>query len=258
MALIQDAGVTLQRLDFSETSQVLVFFTREHGKVRAIGKGLKRSTKARFAVGIDLLEIGDLVLSVRQPRQEALAILTEWKPRRALAGLREKLARLYAAQYVAEITAALTEDWDPHTAVFDGLLAGLEALSEAAEVLGAVIAFQRLLLQEIGSWPEFAECVACRRRPPGQGDLFFSSLEGGLICRDCEGGHAEKRLVDRRALPLVRGETEVPAATTGTGFEATTQAAFDVLNYHIAHLMGKEPRLASKLSTAPRRSPGGA
>ena len=36
MPLIQDQAVVLRRLDYSETSQVLVLFTRDHGKVRAI------------------------------------------------------------------------------------------------------------------------------------------------------------------------------------------------------------------------------
>ncbi|MFH0981144.1 MAG: DNA repair protein RecO [Planctomycetota bacterium] len=253
MALIQDVGVTLRRLDFAEHSQVMVFFAREHGQVRAIAKGIKRSTKTRFATGIDLLEVGDMVLSVRQPRQEALAILTEWKPRRALAGLREKLARLYAGQYAAEITAALTADWDPHPSLYDGLLSALDQLCGAEAVLGPIVAYQRVLLRQIGSWPEFEVCVACRRPPTTHGELWFSSFEGGLLCRDCEAGFAEKRLVDQRALSLIR-------EPTGSGCPAFSwEAAFDVLNYHLAHLMGREPLLAPKLAPlgphAPARLP---
>gem|GEM_PF-233693 len=249
MALIPDTGVALRRLDYSETSQVMVFFTRGHGKVRAIAKGIKRSTKTRFAVGIDLLDIGDMVFSVRQPRQEALAVLTEWKQRRALAGLREKLDRLYAGQYAGEITAALTEDWDSHPDLYDGLLATLETLCEADAVLGSMVDYQCLLLEQIGCWPEFEVCVSCRRPPAGQGDLHFSALEGGLICRDCEPGLVEKREVDRQVLANVRGRraTSAPAAGSGRRAEAAVERAFDVLNYHIAHQMGREPLLASKV-----------
>ena len=249
MALLTDTGVTLRRLDFSETSQVMEFFTCGHGKVRAIGKGIKRSTKTRFATGLDLLEVGDMVLAVRQARQEALANLTEWKPRRALTGLREKLARLYAGQYVAEVTAALTEDWDPHPVLFHGLLDVLEELCGADAVLEPIVGYQRLLLQQIGFWPEFEVCVACRRVPAAVGDLCFSSLEGGLLCRDCESNFAEKRLVGWQALAVVRGQ---PVTDGGLGDGghlpgSPTQQAFELLNYHIAHQMGCEPLLASKL-----------
>ena len=94
MPLEDDDAVVLQRLDYSESSQVLVFFTHRHGKVRAIAKGVKRSTKKRFAVGIELLELGHLVFSTRTARQSALAILTEWKPGRPLGGQRRAVEDL--------------------------------------------------------------------------------------------------------------------------------------------------------------------
>ena len=55
MPLVKDEAIVLRRLDSSESSQVLVFFTREHGPQRLIAKGIKRGTKQRFATGIDLL-----------------------------------------------------------------------------------------------------------------------------------------------------------------------------------------------------------
>ena len=73
MPLIRDAAVVLGRIDYSESSQILVLFTREHGKVRAIAKGAKRSTKTRFAPGVDLLDIGTVIFSVRHERAEGLA-----------------------------------------------------------------------------------------------------------------------------------------------------------------------------------------
>ncbi|MBI4719086.1 MAG: DNA repair protein RecO [Planctomycetes bacterium] len=189
MPPVADTAVVLTRVDYSETSQVLVFFTRGHGKVRAIAKGAKRSTKTRFMPGIDLLESGRLVFSTRQERSETLATLTEWKQTAGLPGLRERLDRLYAAQYVAEVTAHLTEDWDPHPGLFDALAAVLAELNRSQTVLPAVVEFQAALLMEVGSWPRFDACVSCGR----VGDLtYFSSFEGGMICRHCEPGRVEK------------------------------------------------------------------
>ena len=54
MTAIKDEAIVLRRLDYSETSQVLAFFTRDHGPRRLIAKGVKRSTKKKFATGIDL------------------------------------------------------------------------------------------------------------------------------------------------------------------------------------------------------------
>lgn len=242
MALIHDEAVVLSRLDYSETSQVLVLFTRQHGKVRAIARGIKRSTKTRFAAGIDLLDIGSVVISSRQDRPANLATLTEWKQTRTLPDLRSKLSTIHAAQYAAEVTSHLTEDWDPHVDLFDALVSTLVELSGASEGLQAVVSYQRRLLAAIGSMPRWDVCMSCGRRSEL---THLSSFEGGMICRDCEPNQIEKWEVTREALETLRkpsdrtdnDETSPPGTAT----------AFGVLNYHISHLMGKAPVLAPKL-----------
>jgi len=230
MAAIKDEAIVLRKLDYSESSQVLALFTRLHGKARVIAKGVKRSTKTRFAPALDLLDAGTAVLSLRHPRQEALAILTEWSQTRPAGALRERLDRLYAAQYAAAITAELTEDWDPHVGVFDALAATLAALSAATATLAIAVRYQRALLDQIGLAPAFDRCVACNRENFAKHGLHFSSCEGGLVCRDCEAAHTEKRGVPAAALPWLTG---------AVGDETGLAHAFAILDYHIAHLVGK-------------------
>lgn len=260
MPLIRDHGVVLARLDYSENSQILVLFTQEHGKVRAIGKGIKRGTKTRFAVGIDLLEVGAAVLSTRGERSESLGLLTEWKQTRSYSGLREKLARLHAVQYIAEITARLTEDWDPAPRIFDAILSSFDAISTADEVLAQVVAFQHVLLDEAGVLPRFDACVLCGRAQ----DLgYFSSFEGGFICKHCEPPQVEKRAVSAPTVALLQHFANsgtstarglAPESSQAAGQGTNTGAArdpltgpFSLLNYHISHLMGKEPLMAVHL-----------
>ncbi len=247
MSLISDQGVVLRRLDYSETSQVLVLFTRDHGQVRAIAKGIKRSTRTRFAAAIDLLDVGDLVVSVRSPRQQALATLTEWKQCRSLSSLRHSLPRLYAAQYAADVTSGLTADWDPHRELYEALLRLLEALSDADQVLPLLSAFVSELLTAVGSSPQFSTCVGCRRPVRSGPGLHFSSFEGGLLCRDCEATYVEKRRVPADVLTLVQGG--VPRG------DGSYRQLFELLNYHLSHLMGRAPLLTDQvLAACPNRS----
>lgn len=244
MPIISDFAVVLRRLDYSETSQILVLFTREHGKVRAIAKGVKRSTKTRFAPGVDLLDVGQAVVSVRSETHDALATLTEWKQGRPLGGLREKLVRLSAAMYVGEITAQLTEDFDPHPGVYDALVEALTALSQADVVHDAVVGFQRTLLIAAGSFPVFEACVACGKA----GDLsHFSALQGGMLCGRCAARQHERRPVLPATLAALRGRGEGPMP----------EGAFALLNYHIAHLIGREPLLGQSLLSPQRRKSRG-
>jgi DNA repair protein RecO (recombination protein O) len=239
MAIIQDAAIALGRLDYSETSQIIVFFTREHGKVRAIAKGIKRGTKKRFATGIDLLDAAQLAVAAPKEAASGLATLTEWKQARTFLGLREKLVRIHAAEYAAEITARLTEDWDAHPGVYESLVECLEALATAAGFLDPVFIYQRSLLKAVGSWPVFHSCVQCGTA----GELpYFSSFEGGLLCESCTAAQAEKRRVRLQTVEVLRGQA---------GAEVT-EGAFALLNYHIAHLMGREPLLARHLLSSKR------
>lgn len=251
MPIISDQAIVLSRLDYSETSQVMVLFTREHGKVRAIAKGIKRGTKTRFAAGIDLLDIGNVMLSSRQERSANLATVTEWKQQRSLPGLREKLFRIHAGQYAAEITSVLTEDWDPHVELFDALMILLTQLSEQGEELVSIVVYQRSLLHSIGSHPRFDVCITCGRLD----DLtHFSSFEGGMICKHCEPQQVEKREVSKiiykaiQTMDVYDAElNENNSKMNQISDESILIGVFDILDYHIAHLMGKQPRLADKL-----------
>ncbi len=243
MALVTDSAVVLRRLDYSETSQIIVLMTRDHGKVRAIAKGIKRGTKKRFATGMDLFDIGTAGINAKEERSESLALLTEWKQTRALSGLREALHRLHGAQYAVEITGGLTEDWDPHPELFDALILALTELADSDEPFESLASYQRRLLESIGSLPRFDACVLCGRLDEL---THFSSFEGGMICRTCEPEQAEKHEVSKPTWAALAGRAE-PASHVGP---------FSLMNYHIAHMLGKQPLLAGKLLSGHRRANG--
>lgn len=232
MSLFKDEAVVLRRIDHSETSQVLVFFGREHGQVHLIAKGIKKGTKKAFAAGLDLLEAGTVGYSRREARS-GLGTLTEWRQMNAYLGLRRNIRSLYAGQYAAEITSQLTEQGDPHPELYDGLIRLLVSLDANEDVLPGVVAFQRQLLESTGLLPIFDGCAACQRS--SQGLQYFSAGQGGMICRDCEPAIIEKRRVEP-AVASALAQGSIPASGPAE--------AFDLLNYAITYAMGKASRLA--------------
>src|SRR5438874_2275430 len=120
MALSSDHCLCLRKVEYSETSQILVFFSRAHGLFRAIAKGAHRRTKAgasKFDGGIDLLDLGQAVFT-HDPARE-LSTLTEWHLLDGHLSLRTQLRPLYLAQYAAELIASMVEEHDPHLDLFD-------------------------------------------------------------------------------------------------------------------------------------------
>lgn len=235
MPAIKDQAVALRRLDYSETSQVLLFLTREHGPRRLLARGIKRGTKKRFAVGVDLLEHGELVFSARNVGESSLGNLIEWRQTSLYLGLRRDLERLYAAQYAAEVTAAMVEEADPHPELFDALVAFLGALAAECEPLPRLVGYQSALLTAVGLWPDLSRCMLCSRpAPPGRAG-FFSAHQGGLVCRDCVNRVAEKCKANGAVLDALRqGESSNQAASGG----------FELLDYTIAHTLGRRPELS--------------
>src|SRR3954469_16293224 len=161
MALTRDHCICLRRVEYSETSQILTLFGREHGLLRLIAKGAHRRTKAgasKFDGGVDLLDLGDAVFSLRLEKD--LATLTEWSLRDGHLELRSNLRPLYLAQYAAELCSLLIEEHDPHPHLFDRFEQTLAQLN-TPRMEELFLAFQLDLFRESGYLPNLAACSNC-------------------------------------------------------------------------------------------------
>src|SRR5687768_18449628 len=111
MSLVPDRCICLRKVEYSETSQILLLFARGHGLVRVIARGAHRVTKAgasKFGGGIDLLDVGEAVFTDRPERD--LATLTEWHLREGHLELRRSLRGLYLGFYAAELVSLLMQE----------------------------------------------------------------------------------------------------------------------------------------------------
>ncbi len=234
--------MVLRRLDYSETSQVIAVFTREHGQQRLIAKGIKRGTKSRVAVGVDLLELGSVVFSAHPGKDDVLGIMTEWRQTESFPHLRSDLAKLYAAQYAAEVCSQLTETGDPHPILFDAIAELFAALASKSALMG-LVPFLQAMLREIGLRPDWERCASCGRAETATGQgVYFSSHQGGVICRDCEPAIVEKRRVTPSAIRCLRKEAVEDSDDL--------PGAFDVLDYHLRETMARPARLSDPLRMA--------
>ena len=134
MALVSDRCICLRKFEYSETSQILTLFAREHGLLRVIAKGAHRKTKAgasKFGGGIDLLDTGNAVFTHAPERD--LATLTEWQLLDGHLELRKNLRSVYAGLFCAELLTTLFEEHDPQQARIDLQPIGGDAFAVAAD-----------------------------------------------------------------------------------------------------------------------------
>jgi len=250
-------AICLRATDYSETSQVVHFFTRGAGVVHLMAKGTKRP-KSKSGGLIDLLCEGVLVFTSRT--SEHLGTLVEFTQTVAHVALRKDAARLNAALYMIELIDELLALADPHPPVFDLLHSGLRRLGRADAPVAAVLAyFQWRLLRNVGLLGEMRSCVSCGRAVAGASakmraarNVYFSSIQGGLLCGGCESAATEKFLMDGATFG---GLAALAAAEAGSKVNLPDKQAAAVnrmLSYHITQQLGKVPKMARHAISSPR------
>src|ERR1043165_4581874 len=99
MSAEKSEGLILRVTDFSETSRIVVVFTRDFGKISALAKGGRR-LKGPFESALDLLSTCRIVFLRKS--SSGLDLLTEAKLNERFKPPEKDLVGLYAGYYLAE------------------------------------------------------------------------------------------------------------------------------------------------------------
>ncbi len=126
MALIETEGIVLQSRRFSETSKILVLFTRTRGKVSLLFKGGRKGTK-KFPGGTESLNRIEVKYYHRSSRD--LQNLKSFDLIDAYPKIHEDLVRTYTAWSVAEAVLRATAEEDPNERLYADLTTCLATLN---------------------------------------------------------------------------------------------------------------------------------
>ncbi len=243
--LIKDQAVCIRAVDYSETSQVVTFFTRATGKVGAIAKGTKRKNNP-FGGPIELFSCGNIVFS--DSVREKLATLVEFETLEEIAGssvIAQDLFVLNCCLFAIELVNSLTKDYDPHPGLFDMLTAflrqaGTQKEAGQSRLLARLILFQLGLLKEIGLSPVFDYCVNCNSAfNINWPEIYFSVNAKGLICRNCQGAFPDKiQLTQQTAKCLIDANSLLSTN------DKMAKLAENILVSYITDILGRSPRMA--------------
>lgn len=179
--LFKARAVILNSLDYGESDRILTFYTLEHGKLRGIAKGARRSRK-RFVGNLEPASSVDLVFF--HSEKSELVRVEDAKLFEAHSSLTSDIERLSQACYLLELVSEMTREGQNLPQVFD-LLTGFLKMLEATSDEAVLRFFEIRLLSILGYLPHLNGCVVCRG-PFGADDrVFFSPEKGGTVCRRC-------------------------------------------------------------------------
>ena len=201
MPRFKDQAICIRHIDWSESSQVVVLLTLEHGKVRGIAKGSKRASPSsvqRFSGGIELLTMGQVVAVSK--RTAELATVTEWDLQDDYHYLRRDLKAQRLAMYAADLTNAMLADEDAHPVAFTAASDFLTGLGGPEGRSLALLRFQWALLEDCGYRPELGRDVRRDGALEEAKAYTFDPVAGGLTI---ENGIDDWR-VRRQTVELLR------------------------------------------------------
>jgi DNA repair protein RecO (recombination protein O) len=203
--LYRAEGIVLRHRPLGEADRLVILYTREHGKLRASGRGVKKTT-SRLAGHIEPLTHVSLLLV----KGANLDSITQAQTLHRFIPLREDLRRMARAMYAAELVDLFTEEQAPQAELFTLLLETLHLLATSADPARILHRFEMQFLRLMGYEPQLSACSTCGRAPSAT--PVFSAVWGGLLCPACAPRDQTARLLappDVAALSvLMRGRIE--------------------------------------------------
>lgn len=146
----EEPAFVLHRYDWSESSLILEVFTRHHGRMALVAKGVKKPTSQFRPV---LLPLQPLLLSWGGDAEVRTLKAAQWRGGHVM----PTGEALMSGAYLNELLMRLLARDDPHPALFDHYTLAVELLAERADAQQLVLrAFEMLLLREIGLLPDLA------------------------------------------------------------------------------------------------------
>jgi len=180
VSLYRDEGVVLRTQKLGEADRIVTLLTRSNGKVRAVAKGVRRTT-SRFGARLEPFMHVDLQLA----HGRSLDIITQAETLGPYGAVIGSDYRSYTAgTAMLETAERLTgEEQHPSLQQYLLLVSALRALAAGAQDPGLILdSFLLRSLAVSGYAPSFDGCARCGAPGPHRS---FAPVAGGMLCMAC-------------------------------------------------------------------------
>lgn len=179
--LYRDDAVVLRCQKLGESDRIVTMFTRRHGRVRAVAKGVRRTT-SKF--GARLEPFGHIDVQIAEGRT-ALATVAQVEGIDLFGKVFvDDYPRYTSASAIVETAERLTaNEHEPAPRLYLLTLGALRVLASGAHTASLVLDSYLLRAMGTAGWaPALAACAVCGTRGAFRA---FSVPAGGVVCPDC-------------------------------------------------------------------------
>jgi DNA repair protein RecO (recombination protein O) len=193
MPLYRDEAVVLRVHKLGEADRIVTLLTRRHGRIRAVGKGVRR-TSSRYGARLEPGSHIDVQLHTRtaepdagrgHPRSNGLDLVTQVE---TVENYGAKLSCDYSAWTVAvaicETAERFTaEEGEPALRQYLLLVGALKSLARAEHDPSLILDAFLIRSMSLAGWePALKECAVCSAPGP---HAAFHIVAGGTVCANC-------------------------------------------------------------------------
>jgi DNA repair protein RecO (recombination protein O) len=237
VALEKTEALVLRSMKFGETSKIVTFLSRDHGRLKAIAKGV-RAARPRFGGALE--PFARLELVYYRKNHGDLHLVSQADLIEGFLGLTDDLMRYAFGCGVLEFTERVVGDESEAGVVFDDAIDVLRLMQESdRDALPHLLrAFQMKAIVTLGHAPELYTCTSCGR--DAGASVTVSALSGGVLCVSCARNAPNTLRTSQAALGILRAYREEPLreaalrtidprvrAEVGRVMEAFLSAQFD-------------------------------
>lgn len=230
MPVYSDEAVVLRTRKLAEADRIITLLTREHGVVRAVAKGVRR-TNSKFGARLEPFTHVDLQLYEGRNLDTITQAVTR-APYGAAIG--SDYERYTAASVMLETAERLVvEERQPALQQYLLLVGALRAMAAGEHKAGDILAsFLLRSLAVAGYAPSFDGCARCGVLGP---HAFFHPSAGGVLCNDCRLPGSARPADDTIRLlgALLAGDWEIADAADDRHRREARGIVTAYLNWHL-------------------------
>lgn len=216
MAIYRATGVVLRTYKLGESDRIIVLLTRERGLVRAVARGVRKTT-SKFGARLEPAS----VVAVQLYEGRELHHVSQAETIEQFPSLRVDLDRWGRAAALLEVMSQIGREGDESSELTTMLVGGLRAIEKWDSPLVVAAFFLKLLAYE-GVGLDFSACTRCGTT---EGLVALDIADGGVRCEQ----HRSGRSVSPSAVRLM-------SMITSGQLVAALEADVDAATWEVDHL----------------------
>ena len=210
MSLYRDEAIVLRTQKLGEADRIITLLTREHGRVRAVAKGVRR-TKSKFGARLEPGSHIDIQLYTGLTFDTVTQVESVFNYGEALT---EDYSRWTIAGTILEAAERFTShEHEPALQEFKLVTGAMKALADNKYDPSMILDAYLLRSLAVGGYaPSLINCSKCDAAGPHR---YFSLVGGGSVCADCRPSASATPAIETLKLmsDLISGDWESAMAS---------------------------------------------